>query len=239
MDNKTKIIEALAGRLMKLDSVHAMWLEGSLAEKDNDQYSDLDIWISVDNDKLRSIYRDVESALETIAPIDFKLELKPNGELGHNVYHLDGTSEFLTLDINTQKLSRDIVLREGIDIHETIFDKSGVIRIMSREPIDFDKEAQLAELLKFIDYTLLSVKKNALRGKKMESHEYYRNILVRVLGYLRSKAGISEKADFDFKHVYKDIPREEVAKLEEYYFADVKDETIESLKSWLKSLEPL
>jgi hypothetical protein len=58
--------------------------------------------------------------------------LKPSGELGHNVYHLAGMSEFLTLDINTQKFSRDVVLREEIDLYEIIFDKAGIIRTMPR-----------------------------------------------------------------------------------------------------------
>ena len=181
MDDKNKIIETLKNQLQHLDYVHAMWIEGSLAEKDNDEYSDLDIWLSVEDKRLRSIFDDVEKALETIAPIDFKLVLKPIGELGHNVYHLAGMSEFLTLDINTQKFSRDVVLREEIDLYEIIFDKTGIIRTMPRESINFNKDEELAELIKFIDYTALSVKKNALRGKKMESREYYRSILVHVL----------------------------------------------------------
>ncbi len=236
MNDKNKIIETLKTQLQHLDYVHAMWLEGSLAEKDNDEYSDLDIWLSVDDDMLRSVFDDVEKALETITQIDFKFELKPSGELGHNVYHLAGMSEFLTLDINTQKFSRDVVLREEIDLYEIIFDKTGIIRTMPRESINFKKDEELAELIKFIDYTALSVKKNALRGKKMESREYYRSILVHVLEYLRKKSGISEKADFGFKHCYKDIPKDEVTKLETFYYADVDDSTLESLKSWLKSI---
>lgn len=236
MDDKNKIIETLKNQLQHLDSVHAMWLEGSLAEKDNDEYSDLDIWLSVNDDVLRGIFDEVDKALETIAQIDFKFELKPSGELGHNVYHLAGMSEFLTLDINTQKFSRDVKLREGIDLYETVFDKSGIIRTVPREPIAFDESEQLAQLIKFIDYTALSVKKNALRGKKIESREYYRNILVRVLEYLRKKSGIAEKADFGFKHCYKDVPNDQIIKLESFYFADASDDTITSLKSWLKSI---
>jgi len=236
MDDRHKIIETLKSQLQLLESVHAMWLEGSLAEKDNDEYSDLDIWLSVDDDKLRSIFGDIEVVLEAIAPIDFKFVLKPDGELGHNVYHLEGMSEFLSLDINTQKVSRDVVLIEDIDIHETVFDKSEVIRTKQREVVEFNKEIELAELLKFVDYTALSVKKNALRGKKMESREYYRNVLVHVLEYLRKKAGVPEKVDFGFKHIYKDIPGDEARKLEEFYFSVVDDEIIKSLKSWLKSI---
>jgi len=236
MDDRIKIIETLKTRLQQLESVHAMWLEGSLAEKDNDEYSDLDIWLSVDDDKLHSIFEDVERALETIAPIDFKYELKSTGELGHNVYHLEGMSEFLSLDINTQKLSRDVILTEGIDIHETVFDKSGIIRTKQRKLVEFNREVELAELLKFIDYTVLSVNKNAVRGKKMESREYYRNILVHVLEYLRKKAGVPEKADFGFKHVYKDIPENEARKLEEFYFSIADGDVIKSLKSWLESI---
>ena len=236
MNDTNKIIETLKVHLQQLDSVHAMWLEGSYAEGDNDSYSDLDIWLSVDDDKLRIIYDEVEKALETIAPIDFKLIVKPTGELGHNVYHLRGMSEFLSLDINTQKLSRDIRLTEGIDIYKTIFDKNEIIQTSQRKPFDFDKEHEISELLKFIDYAFLSVKKNTLRGKKLEAQEYYRNILVHILEFLRKQAGISEKVDFGFKHVYKDIPRNQAEKLEGFYFAEPNDETIDSLKSWLRSI---
>jgi len=236
MDDRTKIIEVLKSQLQQLEHIHAMWLEGSLAEKDSDDYSDLDIWFSVDDDKLRSIFDDIEQVLETIAPIDFKFVLKPNGELGHNVYHLEGMSEFISLDINTQRISRNIVLTEGVDIHETIFDKSGVIRTKQRDVIEFNKEIELAELLKFIDYSALSVKKNTIREKRIESREYYRNILIHVLEYLRKKASVSEKVDFGFKHMYKDIPNSEAKKIEEFYFSIVDDEVIKSLKSWLESI---
>lgn len=234
---QNKIVLILKEALEQLPFVHAMWLEGSLAEKDNDEYSDLDIWLSVDDDKLRDIYLNIEKALETIAPIDYKFVMKPSGELGHNVYHLADTSEFLTLDINTQQLSRDVTLREGIDLCEVIFDKNGIIHTTPRIPVEFDQKTELAELLKFIDYQTLSVRKNALRGKKMESQEYYRNILVHVLEYLRKKSGISEKVDFGFKHVYKDIPQEHAQTLESFYYANATEDTVKSLKSWLESLE--
>lgn len=236
MNNNKKILETLKSRLYKKDSVHAFWLEGSLADKDSDEYSDLDIWLSVDDDKIRSIHKEIEQILETINPIDFRFVLKPTGELGHNVYHLRGMSEFLTIDINTQKLSRAIMLTEDIDLYEIIFDKSNIVRTKSRVQIEFNKATELVELMKFIDYTALSVRKNDKRGKKMEAREYYRNILVHVLEYLRKKNGIHEKVDFGFKHTYKDIPEDEANKLEDFYFSNVTDGTIESLKSWLNSV---
>ena len=191
MDDKNKIIETLKNQLQHLDFVHAMWLEGSLAEKDNDEYSDLDIWLSVNDDMLRNIFDDVEKALETIAPIDFKLVLKPSGELGHNVYHLAGMSEFLTLDINTQKFSRDVVLREEIDLYEIIFDKTGIIRTMPRESINFKKDEELAELIKFIDYTALS---------KKECFTWQKNGIARVLQeYPSARLGIFTKKIWHFR----------------------------------------
>ena len=137
--------------------------------------------------------------------------------------------------INTQKLSRVVLFTEDIDIYKTLFDKTNIIQTTARRSTPFDKPAELSNLLKHIDYAALSVRKNAIRGKKMESNEYYRGILINVLEYLRKKAGISEKADFGFKHIHKDIPHEESGKLEDFYFANPVD-SIEPLKSWLKSI---
>lgn len=237
MDDKDKIIDLLKNKLHENLYVHALWLEGSLAEKEQDEYSDLDIWLSVDDEKLHTIYADVEEILESLAPIDFKFVLKKNSELGHNVYHLSGMSKFLSLDINTQKLSREVVLTEGIDIHEVLFDKSGVIRTAKRKILEFNQSEELEDLIKFIDYSYLSAEKNAIRQKTLLAREYYRAILLKVLEYLRKKNGIPEKVDFGFKHMFKDIAEAEAKQLESFYFAATTDqELIDSLKSWLRSL---
>ena len=236
MENRKKIITALRSHLQPFNFVHALWLEGSIAEKDDDIYSDLDIWLSVDDDMLLSIYDEVEVALKSVAPIDYKYVLKRSGELGHNVYHLKGMNEFLTLDINSQKISRNISHRENVDFYEMIFDKSNVIKIEPLKPYTFVKDSQLAEVIEYINYMAVNIKKNRLRDRDIESGEYYRAVLQRVVCYLRLKNGKHEKSDFGFKHIYKDIPADEYSKLTAFYFGEASDSTLSSLKKWLRSI---
>lgn len=71
MDDRQKIIEHLQKHLSERTDVHAFWIEGSVAQGYADEYSDIDLWLSVDDSKIFTIYDDVELILADIAPIDF------------------------------------------------------------------------------------------------------------------------------------------------------------------------
>ena len=122
MNNREKITELLKEHLQARDDVYAFWVEGSAPQGYADEFSDIDLWLSVDDDKIFMVYDDIEQILSEIAPIDFRYVVKNKGELGQNVYHLEGMSEFLTVDVNTQGVSRDVYLVKGIDDAEVIFD---------------------------------------------------------------------------------------------------------------------
>jgi hypothetical protein len=63
MDDRQKIIKLLQDRLQPLGYVHALWLEGSIPQGHADEYSDIDIWIGVDDDKVFTIFGDKVSAI--------------------------------------------------------------------------------------------------------------------------------------------------------------------------------
>ena len=113
MGDKQKIIETLKNHLINRDDVHAFWVEGSIPQGFADEYSDIDLWLSVDDSKIFTIFDEIEPILGEIAPIDFRYVVKKRGDLGQNIYHLSGLSEFLTIDINTQGISRNVYLTKG------------------------------------------------------------------------------------------------------------------------------
>lgn len=238
MDDRQKIIEHLQKRLGGRTDVHAFWIEGSVAQGYADEYSDIDLWLSVDDDKIFTIYDDIEQILAEIAPIDFRYVVKDKGELGHNVYHLQGMSEFLTVDVNTQGVSRDVFLVKGIDDARVIFDKQNIVKFREREPMNIDIEAKRRKLRGFYEQMHPNVIKNVRRGKKLEALGYYHQILRYATKFLRLKYDWYEKTDFDVKHIYRDVPEAEVKNLERFY--DVRASEIESvlpkLEAWVKSL---
>ena len=238
MNNREKITELLKEHLQARDDVYAFWVEGSAPQGYADEFSDIDLWLSVDDDKIFMVYDDIEQILSEIAPIDFRYVVKNKGELGQNVYHLEGMSEFLTVDVNTQGVSRDVYLVKGIDDAEVIFDKQNIVKFKEREPANVDIEAKRKKLQGFYEQMRPSVLKNVRRGKSLEALYYYHLILRYATKFLRLKHGWHEKTDFDLKHIYRDIPEAEVKNLERFY--DVPTSEIESvlseLEAWIRSL---
>lgn len=238
MDDKEKIIKQLNEHLQIRDDVYAFWVEGSVAQGHADKLSDIDLWLSVDDDKVFTIYSDIESVLSEISPIDFRYAVKSRGELGQNVYHPQGMNEFLTIDINTQKLSRDVLLTRGIDDAKVIFDKQNIVKFKEREPLTVDIEAKRKKLQGFHTQMRPSLLKNVRRGRSLEVLYYYHLILQYATKFLRLKYGWYEKIDFDLKHIYRDIPKNEVSSLERFY--DVRASEVEDilpeLERWIKSL---
>ena len=205
MNNREKITELLKEHLQARDDVYAFWVEGSAPQGYADEFSDIDLWLSVDDDKIFMVYDDIEQILSEIAPIDFRYVVKNKGELGQNVYHLEGMSEFLTVDVNTQGVSRDVYLVKGIDDAEVIFDKQNIVKFKEREPANVDIEAKRKKLQGFYEQMRPSVLKNVRRGKSLEVLYYYHLILRYATKFLRLKHGWHEKTDFDLKHIYRDI----------------------------------
>lgn len=238
MDNRQKVIKHLEKRLQERTDVYAFWVEGSIPQGYADEYSDMDLWLSVDDDKIFTIYDDIEQILAEIAPIDFRYEMKNTGDLGHVAYHLEGMSEFLTIDVNTQKLSRDILLTKGIDDAQVIFDKRNIVKFKERDPTKIDIEAKRGKLQAFYRLMRPNVIKNLRRGKNLEALGYYHLTLRYATKFLRLKYGWHEKTDFDLKHIYRDIPETEVKNLERFYDARASEieVVLPELESWIKGL---
>ena len=238
MGNRDEIVEHLRTKLEARNDIYAFWVEGSVPQGYADEFSDIDLWLSVDDDKIFTIYDDIEEVLSEIAPIDFRYVVKNKGELGQNVYHLQGMSEFLTVDVNTQGVSRDVYLVKGIDDAEVIFDKQNIVKFKEREPANVDIEAKRKKLQGFYEQMRPSVLKNVRRGKSLEALYYYHLILRYATKFLRLKYGWHEKTDFDLKHIYRDVPEEHTKQLERFYSISPYDieESLPELKNWIMSL---
>lgn len=220
------------------DDVYAFWIEGSGPQGYGDEFSDIDLWLSVDDNKKFSIYDDIEQILKEIAPIDFRYVVKKSGDLGQNVYHLQGMSEFFTIDINTQGISREAYLVKGIDDAKIIFDKQNVVKFKEREAPKYQIDAKREKLRGFYKQMRPNVIKNIRRDKKLEALYYYHLILRYATKFLRIKYGWYEKTDFDLKHIYRDIPVEEINQLEQFY--DVRaidiERTLPDIEKWINNL---
>ena len=136
-------------------AVYAFWLEGADSTGLVDQYSDLDLWFDVADDNLDEIYAAIEELLTEISPLDFNYETQSaNPKIRHKIYHLQGSPEFLRLDVMLQYHSRErsgteFYMDDPIESPLVIFDKVGLIRFVpvDRAVLRRDLSARLYHLL--------------------------------------------------------------------------------------------
>lgn len=232
-----KILETIRAATEKQVFVHALWVEGSVAQDKSDEYSDLDIWLEVDPDKVGETYKIVKIALETIGPIDLEYEVHKSNDQHHIIYHIEGTSKFLTIDVNIQPFPGKSGFDEGVDVIDIVFNKDAVFEFHKPHNKPFDEAASKERLLDYYRAMRPNVLKNIRRQKSLEAKIYYDNLLEFVIKYLRRKNSLDAKLGYNYKHIYRDLP-EDATKFQ--YFAFVESADLESkldeLGEWLKEL---
>lgn len=236
--DRAKIIETLQKELEPKTYIHALWEEGSFAQNHSDEYSDLDLWVSVDGDKIFSIYNEIEQILNKLGRIDFKYINKSHGELGSNTYHIKGTSEYLQIDFNTQSINREIYLTRGIDDTNVLFDKQNVIKYQERKPYNRNINEKREKLRNF--YTLMEPRltKSIKREQPLEELYYWHLVLRYATTFLRRKYGWHDKIEYDLKHIYHDLPKDVTKNLRDFYDTNIDgiEAKMHTLKEWIWQL---
>jgi len=98
--SKDSIIRTLTEALRPFPYVHAFWEAGAAAFNRIDTWSDIDLYIVVDDAAVPQTFRVVEESLAALSPIRLTPEVSwptPSG-IRQKFYHLQGTSEYLLVD---------------------------------------------------------------------------------------------------------------------------------------------
>ena len=172
---KEQVIDTLRTRFEKDPLVFALWLEGSDAFDRVDDYSDMDVVIDAADGHEEAIMASVEEALRTLGDLDLVSPIeRPNQHLWHRVFHVKGSSEYLYIDVDIQRHSRDFSFIEG-DPDErprVIFDKAQVLRFKAPTPNQEELAARL-ERIKSLFAQRARVTKYLKRGRFLETWAYY------------------------------------------------------------------
>jgi hypothetical protein len=222
------MIQTLVNALEPLDYVHAFWEGGAAALNRIDEWSDIDLYLVVDDKKVDETFLAVEKALKSLSPIKQKYEVPhpPESGLFQAFYRMEGASEYLVIDLAVLTLSSPDKFLEP-EIHGDavfFFNKSGKVKV---PPLD--KNAMIGKLLKRLerlrtrfDVFNSFVQKEINRGNYLEAMDFYRVLtLGSLVGALRMKYSPLHH-DFGTHHIHYEIPSEEIRKLKHLFF--VKDE---------------
>ena len=243
--NRKQILEQLIGTLKPLDYVYALWEGGAAAFNRVDDWSDIDLQVDVEDDKVEAVFDLVEKSLQELSPIQRKLEMPQPAWHGHyqTFYKLEGTSEFLVIDFVVMKHSNPNKFLEK-EIHgNTIFhlQKKGMTPFMKLDNEQFKQklDQRLLELNQRFQMFQFLVQKEFYRDNYIEALEfYYRMSLDPLVEILRIKYK-PYHYNFRTRYVYYDLPEEIVEKLEGFYFIPDKKELLDKHQeviSWFNQL---
>jgi len=233
----SSILEEIAQLLIDDSRVYALWVEGSIAQGRSDEYSDLDLWASIDNDSETKMFAKVEKILRSHGKLDINYVMPiSHSEIFHTVYHIEGKSEFQTIDLNLQHKSRVITLDEDVDDYLIIFDKAEIVKSLKSKTTDIDWTVTMERVRQYYSLMRPNVIKNIKRGRPLEAKIYY-DYLVQYLVKTIRKLHSPNKVDYGLKHSYREIPKKDLDFLQDIAFVKNQEEMLEGLNKMQQFIE--
>ena len=224
------IIKTLANALRPLDYVLAFYEGGAAAFDRIDEWSDIDLYAVVDDEKVDDAFGAVETALRSLSPIKQKFVVTQLSWPGVSqaFYRLERASEYLLIDLALIKLSGHEKFLEP-HIHGKAvfyFNKSDVVKvpILNKEELAKNVQEKLTRLRDKFTMFNMFVQKEINRSNYLEALVLYYSItLGSVVDVLRIKHSPFHH-DFKTRYVQYELPKQITRKLEQLYFVkDPKD----------------
>jgi len=221
------VIKTLVEALRPLSYVHAFYESGAIAFNRLDEWSDLDLYVAVDDGKADDTFAAVEAALKLLSPIrqKFAIPQLPWPGVSQAFYKLGRASEYLLIDLAVIGLSGPEKFLAP-EIHGKAvfyFNKSDRVKVPSVDKEELAKTLQ-QRLVRLRDrFAMFNnfVQKELNRGNYLEALVlYYSMTLGSVVDVLRIKYSPFHH-DFKTRYVQYELPKSTVKKLEQLYF--VKD----------------
>ncbi len=230
MLTRETLLTTLENALKPLPYVHAMW-EGGAASFDRvDEWSDIDLQVIADDERIADVFAVVEAALHMLSPIDLRYEFPQPTWHGHHqtFYRLQDASPFLLLDFVVMQLSNENRFLQP-EIHgEAIihFDKTDLLKTM---PLDID--AHLSAIQGRIDtlrvlfemFQVLTLKE-IHRHNAIEALAFYQSWTLRPLVEVLRIQHDPTRYNFHTRYIHYNLPPDVVQRLEPLFFiANVQD----------------
>jgi len=244
------VIKTLVNALKPLDYAQALYEGGAIAFNRLDEWSDIDLYLVVDDGKVDEAFLIAEKALKTLSPIKQKLEVKqlPWQGVSQAFYRLEDSTEYLLIDFVVLKLSSPEKFLEQ-EIHGKAafyFNKSDRIKVpaLNRDSLNRNLLERRVRLRDRFAMFNIFVQKEINRGNYIEALSLYHSLtLGSIVDALRIKYNPFHY-DFKTRYIQYELPKEIIEKLENLYFVrDKKDlekkyrEATEWFKEMVQSLK--
>lgn len=220
---RNAIIDTIVAALEPRDFVLALWQGGSAAHGYTDEWSDIDLQVIVEDELVEETFSIVETALSTLAKIQFKFRVPEPTWHGHSqyFYQLEGVSPFLMIDFAVMKYSNSNRFLE-VERHGKVviaFDKAHLVTapVLNRNEYFLKLQERLDHLKNTFDFLQIFVKKEINRGYFVEAISNYQAWTLQPLIELLNIVYRPERYDFKAKYFSRDLPTEVVGRVEPLY----------------------
>jgi hypothetical protein len=234
--SRERIIEAITNNFINNPVVYALWLEGADSTHAVDEFSDIDLWLDVEDGREDDIFSQIERLLTEIGPLDFIYQAEhPHPKIRHKVFHLQDTSEFLLLDICIQSHSRkaeesEFVVGDPIESPRVIFDKAAVIRFRPLDKAQLQRQLQARIFhLEHIFARRSGAKKYVMRNEFLEALAYYHRYVLEPLVELLRIRYTPLHYGYGPVHISRHLPQDVVLALEALYKITTMDDVLEGI----------
>jgi hypothetical protein len=221
---RESILAALKAAVEPLEYTHAMWEGGAAAWNRIDQWSDIDLQVDVDDDRVEDAFGVIEAALEKLSPIDliYVTPALPWPGIFQKFYRLKAAGPYLLIDTAIiQHSSNEKLLQPEIHGRAIFyFDKSGVSQTpaFDREKWQERLQERAAALRATFDMFQTLTLKELHRGNWLEALTFYQGYTLRPLVEALRIRYQPEQYNFHTRYLYYEFPPEVVRRLEELYF---------------------
>lgn len=216
---RERIITTLVTSLQPLSYIYALWEAGAASFNRIDQWSDIDLYLVVDDEAIAETFKSMEEAFSNLSGLELEFRLPAPTWHGHSqaFYRLKNASPFLFLDIVVMKeSSKDKFLQ--FQIHEepiVYFDKKSLVKNDLIQPEAFlDKlEARLQMLRVTFDLFQVLTLKEINRGNDIEALSYYMTYTYKPLVEVLRIKYSPYHYNFHNSYIYYDLPDQIVKRL--------------------------
>lgn len=224
------IIETLVNCLEPIDYIHALWEGGAVAFNRVDKWSDIDLYLVVDDTRIDDAFKEVERALQSLSPIKQKYETKQMiwPKVFQVFYKMKDASKYLLIDLAIIKISSPEKFLEP-KIHGDVvfhFNKFGKIPREENRVTTERLHERVARLKAKFDMFNISVQKEINRANSLEAIDLYYNVTLSSLVEILRIKYYPPHHEFKMRYIHYELPAEVIENLE--YLCFVK--TIEDLQ---------
>lgn len=239
MISREEIINKMTNDLIDNDHVYALWLEGADCLGRVDQYSDIDFWLDVEDEYIEEVMDRVEKILSELGNFDMNIKMRHpmRPVITQKMFHFKESSKYLLIDVCLQQHSRGYIFNADNpdERPKVLFDRANIVSFRPANQENLRKEIlDSLDRIKKIFKQNVRIENKIKRGQFLEAWAYYHKWLLKPLIELLRIKHCPYKKDYYCKHIYYDLPKDIVHKLEDLHRVNTVDEIEDKMEQALK-----